>query len=73
MSTLKYQLENAKHSKRHLKGQNKKLEEELSQLKIKYEKRTKPKTDNDVDSARSALLESVLSSVRTKLLFVKCK
>ena len=52
-STLKYQLENAKNSKRHLKAQYKKLEEELSQLKLKYEKeRTKPKTDSDVDSAQ---------------------
>ena len=40
-STLKYQLENAKNSKSKLKAQHKKLEEELNQLKLKYEKREK--------------------------------
>ena len=59
-------------AKRHLKGQNKKLEEELSQLKIKYEKeRTKPKTDNDVDSARSALLESSIEQCKDKIIVCK--
>ena len=73
-STLKYQLENAKNNKRQLKAQYKKLEEELSQLKLKYEKeRTKPKTDSDVDSAQFALLESSIEQCKDKIIVSKMR
>ena len=74
VSTLKYQLENSKSSTNHLRAEHKKLEEELRQLKLQYEKeRTKPKTDSDADNARSALLESSIEQCKDRIIVAKMR